>query len=87
MIISTTKESGTFDEDMKVAFELFGPILYRFDIEEQISEPKEYTDNISITQSLDVTSHFESSAEDVCRVYSAMTGMELDLRIPEEVEN
>lgn len=49
IIISTTKESGTFDEDMKVAFELVGPILYRFDIEEQMYEPKEYSDNIFIT--------------------------------------
>lgn len=34
VIISTIKESKTFDEDFKTALELIGPIKYRFDIEQ-----------------------------------------------------
>jgi len=45
-------------------------------------EAKDYSDNIFITSSLDATSHFESSAEDVCNVYKAITGKELDLTLP-----
>lgn len=31
VIVSSIKESKTFDEDFKIAFELIGPIKYRFD--------------------------------------------------------
>jgi Rab GDP dissociation inhibitor len=31
VIVSSIKESKTFDEDFKTAFELIGPIKYRFD--------------------------------------------------------
>lgn len=33
VILSTIKESKTFDEDFKTGFELIGSIKYRFDIE------------------------------------------------------
>jgi Rab GDP dissociation inhibitor len=80
-IISTTKEKENVEEDLKVAFEIVGSIKYRFDLEETMYSPKEYKDNIFITSSLDATSHFESSSEDVMKVYKAMTGKELDLTI------
>jgi Rab GDP dissociation inhibitor len=86
VIISTTKEKESVEEDMKVAFELVGKILHRFDIEEVMYEAKDYSDNIFITSSLDATSHFESSAEDVCKVYEAMTGKQLDLTLPEKMD-
>lgn len=86
VIISTTKEKENFDEDMQEAFDIVGKILYRFDIEEEMYEAKDYSDNIFITSSLDATSHFESSAEDVCNVYKAITGKELDLTLPQKIE-
>lgn len=86
VIISTTKEKESVEEDMSVAFELVGKILHRFDIEEVMYEAKDYSDNIFITSSLDATSHFESSAEDVCKVYEAMTGKQLDLTLPEKMD-
>jgi Rab GDP dissociation inhibitor len=39
-----------------------------------------------VTSTLDATSHFESSAEDVIKIYKSMTGKELDLNIEEKVE-
>lgn len=33
VIISTIKESKTFEEDFKIALDLIGTIKYRFDIE------------------------------------------------------
>lgn len=83
VIISTTKEKENINEDMGIAFDLVGKILYRFDIEETMYEANAYKDNIFVTASLDATSHFESSAEDVCRVYQAMNGKEIDLTLPE----
>lgn len=86
VIISTTKEKEKFDDDISIALEMVGKILYRFDIEEVMYEAVNYNDNIFITNSLDATSHFESSAENVCQVYKAITGKELDLTLPEKVE-
>lgn len=87
VIISTTKEKETFDEDMQVAFEMVGKPLYRFDSEEIMYEDaNNKNDGIFVTQSLDATSHFESSAEDVCKIYKAITGKDVDLNVPEKAE-
>lgn len=39
-------------------------------------------DNLFITNTLDETSHFESAAIDVERVYKEISGKNLDLTIP-----
>lgn len=50
VIVSTTKESNSFDEDMKVAFELIGKPLYRFDTEEVMyQDSKSKDDGIFVT--------------------------------------
>jgi Rab GDP dissociation inhibitor len=86
-IVSTTQEHENIETDLKVAFELIGNVLYRFDMKEDMYKPVDNgTDNIFITCNLDATSHFESSAQDVLNVYSSMTGKELDLNIKEEKE-
>lgn len=36
VIVSTTKEADTFDDDFKIAFDIIGPIKYRFDLEQQM---------------------------------------------------
>lgn len=87
VIISTTKEAKTFDEDMAVALEIVGKPLFRFDSEEVMYEDAgNKNDGIFVTQSLDATSHFESSAEDVCRLYQKITGKEVDLTVKEKKE-
>ena len=35
VIISSIKEIESFDDDLKIAFDLIGPIKYRFDLEHQ----------------------------------------------------
>lgn len=52
-IISTTKEKDNIDEDLKVAFDIVGKILYRFDSEEVMYSPKDFSDNIFVTSTLD----------------------------------
>ena len=44
---------------------------------------KELPKGLSITKTLDSTSHFENSSEDVMKIYKKMRGKELDLTIPE----
>lgn len=68
-IISTTKEKENINEDLQLAFNIVGDVLYRFDSEEVMYTPKNYSDNIFITSTLDPTSHFESAANDVQVVY------------------
>lgn len=81
------KEKATFNEDMAVAFDIVGKPLYRFDTEEiMYQDAKGKDDGIYITQSLDATSHFESSAENVCQVYRAITGKDVDLNVEEKKE-
>ena len=68
-IISTHKEKENIEEDLKVAFELIGPYKHKFIMTETMYESKNYDDNIFVTSSLDATSHFESAAEDVEKIY------------------
>ena len=46
-------------------------------------ECDDYKDDIFVTATLDATSHFESAAEDVEKIYKSLTGKELDLTLPE----
>lgn len=85
-IISTTKEKEDINEDLSIAFKIVGDILYRFDSEEVMYTPKNHSDNIFITSTLDPTSHFESAADDVMRVYKEITGKELDLSIDDKYQ-
>jgi Rab GDP dissociation inhibitor len=82
VIVSTTKESQTFDEDLKSAFEIIGPIKYRFDLEQQMFKGDSKQRGVYVTDTLDATSHFESAVLDVERVYREVTGKELDLTLP-----
>jgi len=43
--------------------------------------------NVFITASYDATSHFESATEEVLRLYKAMTGLDVDLTVPADLEN
>lgn len=82
VIVSTTKESDSFEEDFKIAFEIIGPIKYRFDLEQQMFKGDSKQRGIYVTDTLDETSHFESAVIDVERIYKEITGKELDLTLP-----
>ena len=84
VIVSSIKEAASFDEDFKAAFELIGPIKHRFDSEQQLFEGASNGRGLHVTNTLDETSHFESAAADVERVYREVTGKELDLSIAEK---
>lgn len=82
VIVSTTKESETFDQDFKIAFDIIGPIKYRFDLEQQMFKGDSKQRGIYVTDTLDETSHFESAVLDVERIYKEIAGKELDLTLP-----
>lgn len=81
VIVSTTKESETFDQDFKIAFDIIGPIKYRFDLEQQMFKGDSKQRGIYVTDTLDETSHFESAVLDVERIYKEIAGKELDLTL------
>lgn len=86
-IISTTAEKSV-EEDLKIAFDVIGPVLYKFVSEEIVYESVDKTNknNWFVTSSLDATSHFESAAENVVEIYKAITKNDLDLNIEKELK-
>lgn len=87
-ICSTTAEAPTVDEDLKLAYELIGPVLYKFVTEEIVYESAspDPQNNWYVTSSLDATSHFESAAENVLDIYKRVTKKDLDLNIEKELK-
>jgi len=87
-IISTTLESKSIDEDLKIAYDIIGPIKYKFVTEEVLYKPTYPTsvNNWYITDTLDPTSHFESAAENVIKLYKEITGKDIDLEIQPQQE-
>lgn len=83
-IASSTKEKENVEEDLKVAFDIIGPYKHKFVNYETMYSSKPYSDEIYVTETLDATSHFESAAEDVLKIYKEITGKELDLQIKED---
>ena len=87
-ICSTTAESKTVDEDLKIAYEIIGPVLYKFVTEEVVYESasKKAQNNWFVTSTLDASSHFESAAENVLEIYKAIVNKDLDLNIEKEMK-
>ena len=80
-IISTIAEHDDVDKDLKIAFESIGPIKERFVTKQDMYEAtdKNGIDGIYASKTLDQTSHFESSSEDVLDLYKKITGKDYDL--------
>eukprot|EP00924_Labyrinthula_sp_SR-Ha-C_P016875 maker-scaffold_6-snap-gene-17.31-mRNA-1 protein AED:0.02 eAED:0.02 QI:196/1/1/1/1/1/4/62/635 len=83
-IASTTIENDLGDptKELEVAFEVIkskGRILKRFDLASDTYEGVAKNDGIYITTSLDATSHFESAAKDIMRIYQKIFGVQLNL--------
>lgn len=88
-ICSTTAEAKTVDEDLKIAFGIIGPVLYKFVTEEVVYESasKDIVNNWFVTSTLDATSHFESAAENVVDIYRKITKKDLDLNIDNQMKD
>jgi len=81
-VISTDVETNDPHSEIKPAFDIIGNPCEMFVTISELHEPTNPgmpEDNIFITKTLDATSHFESAAEDVLRIYKLITGKDLDL--------
>lgn len=80
-IASTQVETASPHVELQPAYTLMGEIGQRFDSVTDIYAPTSdgKTDRCYVTKSLDATSHFESAARDIMRIYKNIFGVELDL--------
>lgn len=77
VMISTTVESGNPLEEVAPALQLLGPILHQFHSVKPVYVPVNdpTRDGVFISNSYDATTHFESIADDVIRIYQQYTGL------------
>jgi Rab GDP dissociation inhibitor len=82
-IVSTEVETDDPLAEIKVATDLLGPVLERFDdcVDRQAPVADGTTDGCYISQSYDATSHFETVANDVLDMHVRVFGGELDMTI------
>lgn len=87
-IVSTTVESNNPEQEVEVALSMLGKIKEKFvTISERYVPTGKSTDGLFISDSFDATSHFENETENVLRLYTEITGKQLDLEnLPEDVE-
>jgi len=82
-IVSTTIEGSKPITEIEAGLQLLGKISERFDSISDLYEPLSdgKSDNCFISKSYDATSHFETAAKDVLRLYERATGNKLDMSI------
>lgn len=87
-IVSTTVESNNPEQEVEVAMNMLGKVKEKFvTISERYIPTGKSTDGLFISDSFDATSHFENETENVLRLYTEITGKQLDLEnLPEDVE-
>lgn len=87
-IVSTTVESNNPEQEVEVAMNMVGKVKEKFvTISERYVPTGKSTDGLFISDSFDATSHFENETENVLRLYTEITGKQLDLEnLPEDVE-
>jgi len=78
VMISTQVETSDPKKELIPALDLLGEVLYSFFTVQPLLVPKNdpHVDGIFISNSYDSTTHFESIAEDVIRIYKLFTGQE-----------
>jgi len=78
VMISTQVETNDPQSEIQPAIDLLGEILHSFFVVKPLYQPKNnpQQDGIFISSSYDSTTHFESIAEDVIRIYKQFTGQE-----------
>ena len=79
-IISTTVETNNPMEEIQGALNLCGKIKEQFvSIKERYVPTTKSSDGLFISESFDATSHFENETENVLKLYTEITGKQLDL--------
>jgi len=89
-IISAEVETNNPEAELKPAFDILGTVREKFITISDLYVPSDekFADNVYVTRSSDVTSHFESATEDVLRLYKKITGKDLDLvNLPEDTDD
>jgi len=78
--ISTTAETANPEGELEAAFAKLGSIEKKFVYTQDVYHPKADipADNIFVTKSYDATTHFETTSEDIIRVYKEVTGKDFD---------
>jgi len=86
--VSATVETADPHKELLPALKLLGAIDQEFFwvSERYVPTSDGSADNVIISQSLDATSHFETSTVDIESMYQRLTGKQLDLSIVAEVE-
>merc|ERR1712032_1506164 len=87
-IVSTEVETDNPLRELAAGIQLLGKIEERFDsVEDGLSgKAGRAADNCHISASYDGTSHFQSVAADVVRIYKAVTGEDIDMSIDAKLE-
>ncbi|KAK8811444.1 hypothetical protein WA158_003178 [Blastocystis sp. Blastoise] len=88
-IIATTAETKKPIKELQPGIDLLGKILEKFDYVSDVYAPVSSgkKDKCFITCSNDATSHFETVADEVEKLYNKITGEKLDLNdLPDEIE-
>ena len=81
-IVSTIVESDNPQEEIRPGLNLLGPIAEKFTNITDLYEPTtKGEDNVYVSKSYDATSHFETTTDDVQRIYYEMEGKELGMML------
>lgn len=77
-IVSTIVETDNPQEEIRPGLKLLGPILDQFvNITDLYAPTTKGEDNVFVSRSYDATSHFETTTDDVQRIYMEMEGKPL----------
>jgi len=76
VLVSTVVESATPKAELEAGIQLLGPVLQQFWSVDPLYEPinNAAVEGIHISKSYDASSHFETIASDVIRLYKEVTG-------------
>merc|ERR1712110_218731 len=79
-IVATTVETANPEAELRPGLDLLGNIREKFISVEDIMVPSNPDDhkNITISSSYDATTHFETTCDDIKRMYKKITGEEFD---------
>eukprot|EP00301_Raphidiophrys_heterophryoidea_P009929 c14945_g1_i1.p1 GENE.c14945_g1_i1~~c14945_g1_i1.p1 ORF type:complete len:463 (-),score=123.36 c14945_g1_i1:234-1577(-) len=82
-IVSALVETDNPENELAPGLSVLGPIVEKFFTVANIYEPVEdgTRDKVFISKSLDQTTHFETTCDDILDMYRRITGKELDLSV------
>lgn len=79
-LVSTTVETANPEAELEPGLRLLGPICEKFISVSDIMEPTDdgTADNVFVSSSFDATTHFETTCEDIIKIYEKITGEPFD---------